>query len=1454
MSTPTSEAASPGWSERRRYWMLALALTLVGANGSVVVATATGLFVAQNGARKVPVLGLVTMAVLTLATFGYTALAGRTARVQRSVGLCLTGIGGVALLRLAMVTAPSPATYAAYVFVYIIHIFLQVEVWELVSDAFDVRAAKRYLPQLNGIYAVGSLIGGLVPLVARWVGGAANVFAGGTLFMAAAALLFLLCSRHIASAETASAPAAGSAASADRVDARTALLSPINVAVSMVAVGFTLAGAVSNYQFLAIAARSFTGDQLSSLVGIVRGSIALLKSVLSLFAMGPVLSTVGLRGALALTPLSGALLGAGVLLWPGLASVVALRVINNSFEGAMQKSGFKLAFGALPADQRRVLSTVNSGAIMPASEAAGSILVLLLQSRLGVGPLSWLVIGAGAIGLLGAWLTRRAYVAALADGLKKRSLEPLAPELGADVIDGDRGSRKQLLAALRSVQGDEVLAALALLTPLASQEVLEPVVELLAHPSPIIRAQALGFLRRACARAAREDIAALLQHERDEWVCREGLAALMEVSPPGDERVAELVQRWLADPLTPPGLRGEAVVVLLGRANLGDILLGARALLELTTDERPGHRMAAARALGQLSRGSVPRELMALTSDPNVSVRRAALRAVAGFHSVPVALELGQLARDPALVSAVGSALARSPVLLECAAKIVALGAGPASAVGLALAERGDAQAVTVLSRLLLELPLHARRVAARRLELMRGRGVAPAADEALAALRQATRRAAQLVATCVGLKRLASAGRVEVALLEPLQDELLLLLEDTCAVLLHVLMVAAPDPAAIDRARRSLGGGVRLQAQALEVLENETPDGQGRWLAAVMEEPAGTSIELLLTLPGVDDALGDPLSAVRALGSVYLEALLLVRGGISAANMEASDMISVVEKVIFLRAVPIFAALRGDELMVVAAATVARSYADGEVIFRRGDQGDELFIVRHGSVTVSIGERTVAALGERETLGEMALLDGAPRTADAVARGQCTLLALPRASFEEILDGFPEITRNILRVIVSRLRAELEPSLDAHLLVLEQRLAEARDPVARFDLLLERAAVLDRGGRTEGLQATLDELTTLAAGLPGADPRAQVLSAQVRRALRRGELTEAQEQAVRLRESAAAAVSPAVRAEAHLRLATLLVASGQDADAAPLLGQAHSEAVAAGLPAIVSDACAGQAVLALRGFRLVEALGLARESEQAARQASEPDLESRALLGQGAVLAALGDADDASARLHEALVLARRAGARRVEVAALAELARSQLLQGDVTAALFKARDAEHLAEALREPAAEARAQLALWRVQAARSVPRVELLAVAERSLGAARQSGDPYLLVEAISAVAAAQLADAPELAASTAQKGLERVESLGAELPVELCGTLAAALDRLGRTAEATALRDRLVAAVLARAERIPDAAQRTTFLDRIVAHRQLLRAAGAAAQLEVRNLGVQLTGDSVAPAA
>ena len=132
------------------------------------------------------------------------------------------------------------------------------------------------------------------------------------------------------------------------------------------------------------------------------------------------------------------------------------------------------------------------------------------------------------------------------------------------------------------------------------------------------------------------------------------------------------------------------------------------------------------------------------------------------------------------------------------------------------------------------------------------------------------------------------------------------------------------------------------------------------------------------------------------------------------------------------LARVAVFAGLTPDALDRLAEIATEEVHLSGATIFRQGDPGEKLYVITQGRVRISrtvpgVGEEALAVLGEGDVFGEMALLDEAPRSADATAHEPCKLLSIPRAGFEDLLflhkDLAYEVLWNVIRTLIRRLR-----------------------------------------------------------------------------------------------------------------------------------------------------------------------------------------------------------------------------------------------------------------------------------------------------------------------------------------------------------------------------------------------------------------------------------------------
>src|SRR2546428_6922279 len=113
---------------------------------------------------------------------------------------------------------------------------------------------------------------------------------------------------------------------------------------------------------------------------------------------------------------------------------------------------------------------------------------------------------------------------------------------------------------------------------------------------------------------------------------------------------------------------------------------------------------------------------------------------------------------------------------------------------------------------------------------------------------------------------------------------------------------------------------------------------------------------------------------------------------------------------------------------MVSSVEHLVRRHPSGTVLFREGDRGQTMYVIRSGMVNISkrIGdsEITLAVLGAGEFFGEMALLEGLPRSAGAMVVEDALLIEVEQATFETLVRKNGEIAVRLMRRASSRARA----------------------------------------------------------------------------------------------------------------------------------------------------------------------------------------------------------------------------------------------------------------------------------------------------------------------------------------------------------------------------------------------------------------------------------------------
>jgi len=968
--------------ERSRFLFFAGLAALISLAQTLGLTGAEALFLAEAGIEYLPIT-IIGGSVSTV--LGFVLYAARVGEV-RNDGLFVHMLVGAAIALTAATTGIwlqfTGVSIFLICFFFVTQAIFVNHLWTFTADYFDTVASKRLVPLFTIGASVGGVVGGVIAVVMTGIAGAASLVAGWALFLFGAASMIRIGRTRLRSW----GPIDLEEADETSVESiRGAVLyvrsSKLGGALLVSAIGMILALVVARYMWLDAFSRRFPDPaELAAFIGLFLAVTNTIEIAIEMLVTPWLIRRIGVPSTNLVHPTLTLLSFAGLAYQYNIVSGAFARMNGEMLENALANPIRALLCNAIPLRFRgRVRAFIEGIAVYAGMSIGGGILWAL-----GNPEPYWLAVAGGAASLtyLAAnLLVRREYLRTLVDELRAGRID--LENLGDEIGKWEASHLAELWEKLIRREGERPSTSLLkLIKTLAKQGVLEPLCRAVTHPSVDVRRSCITAL----ASTGRRDIAPTLQSGLDDPDARVRIAAIGGlVILGGNDLLQPRIQRLLDDP--DPVVRAEAA---RHAGNAGETVLEA---MIASTD--------AAESIAALSNAnsSLQEAVGRRIRDDDPGVRAAALKGMAEISSEPL-IDLSEIRQALAdLDQRVRSAAVYLLANIEGQEALEALAtalADPSSevrfAAGSALISHGDEAASVIEGNLRAESEQTVS-------SALRAAANLSAEQSTTLLHRELRRRVHELWYWMIAHHQLTAAGGLAnrflraafldgVARNQRIAFRILGLLEDSSIV------------RNIEKALRF--GTDRSRGDALEILSH-----LGDWEAAQF----------------IDNACNANSKWIRT-GALALG---------TEAGQEPPEEASM-ERLLALKEIPLFKNLSLDQLEAVHQITKAAEYLPGEVILKQGERGDELYMLLEGRVRIFLNyglpneeerpeQRAVSAFGE------MAVLHDGTRTATVVAADRSHLLRLDGNSLRELLMQMPEISFEMFRVLVERVRAAEDQS-----------------------------------------------------------------------------------------------------------------------------------------------------------------------------------------------------------------------------------------------------------------------------------------------------------------------------------------------------------------------------------------------------------------------------------------
>lgn len=762
---------------------------------------------------------------------------------------------------------------------------------------------------------------------------------------------------------------------------------------------------VIDFQYRAAAAIAFDSDRLTSFFGDVTLLTGLATLLLQLTVVDRLLDRVGLFATATVMPGALIVCSAAFGLHPALITLVLLKLVDSGTNMSVQQATGGLLLAPLTARARAVWQSRIDGLARRGGQAlAGLYLAAFPWSPVRLVPVVLVLCAMWLVCLL---VTRMRYVELLTKLLGS------TPSREPDIAIYDGATLRLLLRELDHASPTRAAVILDLLEE-AGQKAPLAVLQRLADED----GTGTIALRIVEHLAAHEDVAALrvISESRRPDMAAAALMALAEIAPEQAESSSRMI---LEEMIAPEPLRALAAGVLVEHDQ--DALALCRTL---ATSNASDTRIAAARALGQakprLTVEVVP-TLCLLVEDMELDVARAALAALGNHVSANgIDVAVKAVARRELRAAAMRALAEIGPAVVHRVAKELQLQLREpriANALAWVLGRIGSPLGVSALVDALSSPLVDVRLSAAVALStLHRNQPNVELPHDRIA------RRYSLEIEYFATMRRVTSAYLPPVPTAELLRRTARHRTRASLETLFRIMALRYPRES-IEGAFRGFASAQPRQRQlALELLDNILAPTTRLAFANAFDDS---------TKKATRDETPELMRTVEQLRDRFLAVLardVLIAMGESSSSGQGDMMTqSLVNQILELQALTLFSQCSAEDLAEVASLCRAKTVTSGAVLFRQGERGDTMYLIRSGAIDLARDNKVLDRLGPGDACGIIAVLDQLPRETTAVAVGECSLLAVDGDDLLQLLADRPLLMQAIFRALTGSIRNQLD-------------------------------------------------------------------------------------------------------------------------------------------------------------------------------------------------------------------------------------------------------------------------------------------------------------------------------------------------------------------------------------------------------------------------------------------